>query len=862
MTMEPGSRLGSYKILGPLGSGGMGEVYRARDEKLGREVAVKVLPEELSEVPEALARFQREARAVASLSHPNILAIHDFGSHDGRAYAVTELLEGETLRDRLLEEAMSVRKVVDYGAQIARGLAAAHAKGIIHRDLKPENIFLTRDGQVKILDFGLARSTDPWQESEAVSLSPTVGHRTAAGTVLGTVGYMSPEQVRGEPADERSDIFSLGAVLYEMLTGRRAFSRDTGAETMTAILREDPPEIEETGRQIPPAGDRIVRRCLEKRPAERFQSARDLAFALEAVSVSSIVSAPPAEASRSRRGGLLALAAAAGIVVGVLAAVFLQPRGNSPTGQPVFRELTFRKGYVSSARLASDGLTVVYGTSFGGGPITLLSTRTDSIESRELDLPPADILGISKTGTMAILLNRRRKGSWVSIGTLARVDLAGGSPRPILENVNAGDISPDGTSLAVVRTVGGTQQLEYPIGKVLLKTTGWISNVRIAPDGERVALIFHRLYGDDRGLVAVARKDGKITHLTDDYPNGMQGLAWSPDGTAIWFSSELFAEGGVVESVRPGERARTLLRIPSAVRLQDVSREGRMLIISGASRAEIAGRLAGDDRDRRYEWWANDYVGAIAANGRSFAGDEQETGAAEGEYIAYVRKNDGSPPIRLGPASTLGMSPRGEWVFATTLSQDRDRLLMFPTGVGRRREISLGGVRPVGAGYTRASCTADGRMLAFTGLTSSEGRRGYLLDLETEELRAVTPEGISQSIVSPDGAWLTGVDDDGRLWIFRTGKGEPVQVTAVRPGEVPLAWSTDNRALFVWDRSFPARILRIGIADGRRQKTREIMPEDPAGVLYGSIVMAPGGRYYLYRIRRSLNTLHLVEGVS
>ncbi|HET9792826.1 MAG TPA: serine/threonine-protein kinase, partial [Thermoanaerobaculia bacterium] len=288
MTLSAGEKLGPYEILSPLGAGGMGEVYRAKDPRLGRDVAIKVLPERFADDAEAMGRFEREARAVAGLSHPNILALHDAGQHEGVSFAVMELLEGQTLRDELEEGRIAPRKAADYARQIADGLAAAHEKGVVHRDLKPENLFVTRDGRVKILDFGLARLT-PFTDSSD-SHSPTAAVGTEPGAILGTVGYMSPEQVRGKAADARSDIFSLGAVLYEMLTGRRAFGRETAAESMTAILREEPEEIAESGGRISAALDHIVRRCLEKKPEQRFQSARDLAFAISEAGGSSSVS--------------------------------------------------------------------------------------------------------------------------------------------------------------------------------------------------------------------------------------------------------------------------------------------------------------------------------------------------------------------------------------------------------------------------------------------------------------------------------------------------------------------------------------------------------------------------------------------
>jgi serine/threonine protein kinase len=307
MPIAAGTKFGPYEILAPVGAGGMGEVYRARDARLGREVAIKILPEGFTQHPDRLRRFEQEARVVATLNHPNILAIHDIGAEGGAPYLVTELLDGEPLREKMKAGALPVRRALEYAHGIAQGLAAAHEKGIVHRDLKPENVFVTRDGRVKILDFGLAKLARTESGAEGALLdSPTMDQGTTPGVVLGTVGYMAPEQVRGQAADHRSDIFALGAMLYEMVAGARAFHRETSAETMTAILRDDPPEFAE-GHRIPPGLERIVRRCLEKAPEQRFQSARDLAFALEAVSgVSTSTAAVPAWRRRWRWPSALA----------------------------------------------------------------------------------------------------------------------------------------------------------------------------------------------------------------------------------------------------------------------------------------------------------------------------------------------------------------------------------------------------------------------------------------------------------------------------------------------------------------------------------------------------------------------------
>src|SRR6202521_3774760 len=319
MPLTAGVRLGPYEILAPLGAGGMGEVYRARDTRLGREVAVKVLPESLNADPDRLRRFEQEARAASALNHPNILTVHDFGQQNGSPYVVSELLEGATLRERMTQESLSARKAVDYGIQIALGLAAAHEKGIVHRDLKPENVFVTRDGRVKILDFGLAKLSEPTGSGSQTNL-PTAVPATDPGVVLGTLGYMAPEQVRGKAADARPDIFAFGAILYEMLSGRRAFHGDTAADTMSAILTKDAPELSATNRNVSPGLDRVVRHCLEKDPERRFHSAHDLAFDLEALSDASGARPPVSGPARSWRR--IALPIAAVVLLAIAAAIW------------------------------------------------------------------------------------------------------------------------------------------------------------------------------------------------------------------------------------------------------------------------------------------------------------------------------------------------------------------------------------------------------------------------------------------------------------------------------------------------------------------------------------------------------------
>src|SRR2546427_916858 len=536
MGLSAGTRLGPYEIQAPLGAGGMGEVYRARDTRLGREVAVKVLPGAYSADPERMRRFEQEARAAAALNHPNILAIHDVGTHDGSPYVVSELLDGMTLRERLKGGALQQKKAVEYALDIACGLAAAHAKGIVHRDLKPENLFVTRDGRIKILDFGLAKLTHPDAADTGRSKAPTVGIDTDPGMILGTAGYMAPEQVRGEPADHRADLFALGAILHEMLTGQRPFHRPTAVETMNAILNEDPPDLSRAPRPVSPALERIAAHCLEKDPAARFQSARDVAFNLEALSGLSEPSGAvprPGRAPRGLRRAFVALAALA-----LLLAAFAVGRAlhGGHVAAPEYHQLTFRKGAVFNARFTPDGQSYVYAAVWQGSPYGIHMGRFGSPESRDLGLEGANLLGVSSRGEMALCIGAQRTTNIFTKGTLARAPLAGRGPRGVVAGGLGADWSPDGSSLAAVREVGANFRLEYPLGTALFETKGWLTNPRVSPGGDRVAFLFHPARGDDRGTVMVVDRARETRTISPEWSTE-GGLAWWPGGREVWFTA-------------------------------------------------------------------------------------------------------------------------------------------------------------------------------------------------------------------------------------------------------------------------------------------------------------------------------------
>ncbi len=550
MALAAGTKLGPYEIIAPLGAGGMGEVYRARDTRLGRDVAVKVLPKSFAQDADRLRRFEQEARAVAALNHPNILAIHDIGEQGGSPFIVSELLEGSSLRMELDHGALPPRKASDYAAQIAQGLAAAHDKGIIHRDLKPDNVFITREGRVKILDFGLAKLAPNARRAkgesalsgEADGLTLT-SSPTEAGMVMGTAGYMAPEQVRGSAVDSRTDIFAFGAVLYEMISGKRAFRRDTAAETMTAILKEDAPELSEMTASVSPGLERIVRRCLEKQPEQRFQSAKDLAFALEALTGTTSRTAANAAIAgptgKPRRVGVLGAALVIiGLVLGLASGAgivwFLRP---APASPPTFTRVSFHRGEVIRARLAPDSKTVLYSARFGGAAPDTYNIREDYPESTPAGLHGALLLSVSRQGQLAVLMRPTYFAHYQWEGTLATTPLGGSAPREMLENVVDADWSPDGNELAVIDQDHDKWRVQYPIGKVLLAGENWLSEARVSPDGKEVAFFRHPPNVDDRGDVMLVDRSGEARILSKGWES-LEGLAWSPSGKEVWFSAD------------------------------------------------------------------------------------------------------------------------------------------------------------------------------------------------------------------------------------------------------------------------------------------------------------------------------------
>jgi eukaryotic-like serine/threonine-protein kinase len=857
VTLVSGAHLGPYEILSPLGAGGMGEVYRARDTRLGRDVAIKVLPASFPNDSDRLRRFEQEARAAGILNHPNITAVHDIGTHEGAPYVVQELLEGETLRQTLAGGKLSPRRAIDYALQIAHGLSAAHEKGIVHRDLKPENLFVTRDGRVKILDFGLAKLTHTEQAGGTTNL-PTATAGTEPGVVLGTLGYMSPEQVKGKNADARSDIFSFGAILYEVLSGKRAFHGDSAAETMSAILREDPPDLSVTNQSVSPGLERIVRHCIEKNPEQRFHSAHDVAFALEALSGLSVSSAPAAAATPARRAprwllsatGVLILAAAVGGAYAV---------GRRAEKRPVaalsFSQLSFRQEPIFNARFAPDGKTIVYSAAPWGNTPQIFSLRPDFPGASARGLSGVHLLSISSKGELAVLTRARYLGHALFTGTLARMPLEGGAPREILGGVREADWSPEGTELALIRDVDGKDRLEFPAGKVLFEVGGYLSNPRFSPDGKHIAFFEHPIKYDDRGLVAVVDLSGRKTVLSEGYW-GEEGLAWSAQGNEVLFSAGTAYNDFSVYAVTLAGRRRTALRSAGGLTIQDVFRDGRWITTRDDFFREMPVLAPGQQRERDLSWLDLSDAAAMSADGRTLLFRE-ESGSVGANYAVCLRQTDGGAVVRLGEGTAADLSRDGKWALAAVPTSPQ-QLVLYPTGAGAEVRLDRGGI----VSYETARFFPDGRRVLACGHEEGHAVRCYVQEIAAGKPRPLTPEGTSKGFVSPDGRWVVVASSAGNLLLLKAEGSEPQAVKGALPDDEVIGWPGDGRFLLVRRTvELPARVERLDLSTGRRELIKAVGPTDLTGVLeIGTVTLSEDLKWHAYGFFRSVSHLFVVDG--
>jgi eukaryotic-like serine/threonine-protein kinase len=856
--MHPGT-VGSFQILRELGRGGMGVVYLARDTRLERQVAIKALPADLADDPAKLARFQREARILASLSHANIAGIYGLEYADGQQHLVLEFIEGESLAARLSRGPIPVHEALRLARQIAEGLEAAHEKGIVHRDLKPGNVMVTPDGVAKVLDFGLARAGEAESDAAAMPGSPTVTSParpmspTIPGVIMGTVGYMSPEQARGMTVDKRSDIFSFGCVLFEMLTGTRAFKGETAADSLGAVLHREP-DWNGMPRDATPAVRQLAKRCLAKDKGQRLHDIADARLELESAiqEPGSAVDSQggPGIYGRHRRREALAWSMALLLALAA-AALWYTGRRHLPLGPAGFRQLNIRSEAIFRAAFAPDGKTIVYSAAGAGNTPELFIVRPENPEPQSLGLKQTHLLSVSKRGELAVLTGAHYIGHRLFIGTLARIPLGGGAPRPLLENIREADWSPDAEHLAIIREVDGKDRLEFPIGRVLRETSGYLSDLRFNPAGNRIAFFEHPIKFDDRGSVNVVDLNGRASTLADGYA-GLEGMAWSADGRGVLYSGT--GTGGYeILGVTEGEAPHSIYSSPGNCVLEGLSPEGHWLVTQDDYPVEILVRTPGSDRDREFTWLGRSTDGVLSRDGRTLAFCEQTVGV---NYRACVRATDGSPVAVLGDGNVSDISRDGKWVLSVVQTVP-PALVAYPTGPGEPVRLDRAGIES----YAMARWSCDGSKVLVNAAEPGKGPRWYLQDFPGGAPRPVTPEGVRRGVLSPDEREILAPGPGGVFAIYTIGGGEPRPVQGLTESDVLLQWCVDGASVLVArQQSVPCAIEQVELASGRRQAVLQLAPPDLAGAtLIVPTYFSDDLHSYVYNVDRTVSKLYVSE---
>jgi eukaryotic-like serine/threonine-protein kinase len=864
MPLASGTKLGPYEIQSPIGAGGMGEVYRARDTRLGRDVAVKILPQHLSSHPELKERFEREARAISSLNHPRICILHDVGHQNGIDFLVMEYLEGQSLADRLKKGPLPLKETLKMGMEVCEALEVAHRAGIVHRDLKPGNIMFTKTG-AKLMDFGLAKAVSVGADSGAqnapllsaaqtVSVASPMTPLTTAGTVIGTIQYMSPEQIEGKPSDARSDIFALGAVLYESATGQRPFDGKSQISVASAILEKDPEPISKFQPLAPASFERVVNTCLEKNPDDRFQSAHDVRLALKWTSESQLQPAEPAAATPANKlTNYVPWVAAAIFAALAAAAIFLGPKEKVLSEYSV---VSYREGTVQGARFSQDGQTIIYAGKWEGAPVELSVARVGSPESRPLGIPPGTIASVSATDELAVLLGCEDVYFLECGGTLATVSLAGGSPRKLAEHIAFADWSRDGAQFLVARVSSAGSQIEYPIGHVLLqKKSGWYGDPRFSPDGKWIAYEDHGELGNDEGQLKIMdlNANQKLAISTES----LEGLAWTPDGKEVWFAGASNAGwADTIYATTLSGKKRAILTLPY-LRLYDIAKDGRVLLAREDWRRQIRGFFPGDSADHPYSWLDDTGVTAITADGRfiSFV----EAGIPyfiEDDYLAYYRPTDGSPAVRLG-AGEVAISPDGKWVAIS--GRGHKKIQLQPIGAGESRELSAPGLTD----FNHFVWSDDNRYIAYEAQSEQKLRTVYVQDVAGAAPLLISDHANdSIPVLSSDGSIIVLVDQFKGISIYPVKGGGPLPAKGTEASEIPIRFVRADRFLLVAKPAGSELILTlVDLTTGRREPWKRLPTDAGAQGQHALLAVTPDLKYYAYPVPRYSSNLYTVSNL-
>ena len=835
----------------------MGEVYRAHDSRLKRDVAVKVLPADVAGNPERLGRFQRESHLLASLNHPNIASIYGVEEQGGTTALVMELVEGESLADKIARGPLPVDDAIAIARSVADALEYAHERGIIHRDLKPANIVVSREGVVKVLDFGLAKAiTGELAESSGsdATHSPTLtSPATRAGVILGTAAYMAPEQARGKTVDRRADIWAFGTVLFEMLTRRRMFEGETVSDTIAAILTRTP-DYSALPSNTPASVRRLLERCLDRDPKQRLRDIGEARIILSAPGGAESASAAPMAAPEPRRS-MLPWIVAGVAAVAAFVATFVPSRHHAAPAEPIkYLQRTYATQTIFQALYGPDGETVIYSAASGGTTPYLYSLRPEYTDPLKVSNEPLQLLSISSKGELAVLTNPKWIAHRMFTGTLARMPIGGGAPREITENITQACWDPAGNELAISHLVDAVWRLEYPPGNVLYQTGAYLSDLRFSPDGKHIAYFEHPFKFDDRGGIAMVDLEGHRKLLADGYW-GEEGIAWSADSRTVYYSAGTGYSDFSIYAAPIDGTVRIAAQSAGGLVIHDVAANGKWIATRDDLTRVMVARGPGAAVERDVSWQDLSFPNDISGDGRMVLFTESGTMSGN-NYQACIRGTDGSPVIVLGEGAGIDLTDDGKWALAGI---SPNRIIMYPTGAGKTIDLATQSLAHV----SDAHWVVDGKQVVLLGGAEGEAESCYLLDVDGKTTKPVGEPGVLQMSPSPDGKKILMVDADLKLWIVPTdGASQRVAVPdGTSPEEGFAGWDRSGNSITLFERlRIPCQLEQLDLATGKRSPLFSITPPNPAVLYIAQVLVTPDRSAYSYDAVTYLSRLYTLEG--